>query len=72
MCLFVCVCVCVQVGEGCHPDKRKKHIQMHAEWGPRENRAFQTKLRKVWGILKMVSPEAENQLQDDDVLWFQP
>lgn len=58
--------------EGCYPVKRRKHIICMQDEGPWGNRIFKTKPSKVWSILKTVLCEAENQLQDDDVLWFQP
>lgn len=62
----------MRVREGCYPEKRRKHIICMQDEGPWGNRIFKTKPSKVWSILKTVLREAENQLQDDDVLWFQP
>lgn len=62
----------MRVREGCYPEKRRKHIIGMQEEGPWGSRIFKTKPSKVWSTLKTVLREAENQLQDDDVLWFQP
>lgn len=40
--------------------------------GPGGKKVFETKPRKVQSLLNTVPLEAENQLQGDDVLWFQP
>lgn len=58
-------------GAGCYPEKQRKHIICMHNKGPGGNTVFKTKPSNVSGILKMVSLEAENQLQDA-MLSFQP
>lgn len=60
------------MGGGATQRKGENLYKSMQDEGPGGKKVFETKPRKVQSLLNTVPLEAENQLQGDDVLWFQP